>query len=93
MNWGIEIQKEGQGVWGMTLEELEKEAREALKNTGNVILRIPKGGLPSSFPWGELLGEEEANGRIYRIYCFDADKILDWIRRSSHGRKSLRNKI
>ena len=66
----------------MTLEELEREAQEALRDTGNVILRIPRGGFPRSFPRGEILAEEEIGRKVFRIYCFDAKKILDWIRRA-----------
>jgi len=65
----------------MTLEELEKEAQEALKDTGDVVLCIPRGGFPRSFPRGKFLAEEEIGGKVFRIYRFDAKKVLNWIKK------------
>jgi len=63
----------------MVIEELEREVKRALERMSNIILRVPKGGLPRSFPRGRLLAEEEIGRRIYRIYRFDPEKILAWI--------------
>jgi len=66
----------------MTLEELRKEAEEALRTgSGNVILRIPKGKFPRRFPRGELLAEEKINGTICRIYRFDAWRVLEFVKK------------
>jgi len=66
----------------MTIEELKKEAEEALKRGGYVILRIPKGKYPRKFIRGTLLAEELKEGVIFRVYCFDPQKILEFINRA-----------
>jgi hypothetical protein len=59
----------------MTIEELKKEALEAKRRNGFVVLRVPRGKYPKRFPRGELLEETEK----YRVYGFMPEKILKWI--------------
>ena len=66
----------------MTPEELKKEALKAKEHGGFVVLRIPKGKFPRSFPRGTLLSEEVVEGKVMRVYGFDPDKILLWLEKN-----------
>ncbi|RKY65254.1 MAG: hypothetical protein DRQ02_10430 [Candidatus Latescibacterota bacterium] len=67
----------------MTIEDLKQEAIEAKKYNGLVVLRVLKGCKPRSFPKGDLLGYESRKGKLYRIYGFDPDRILKWIKKQN----------
>lgn len=47
--------------------------------TLGVTLTIQKGGMPKTFPRGELLNEMERNGRVERTYSFNPEKVLAWL--------------
>lgn len=42
-------------------------------------MTIPKGGMPKTFPRGELLNEMERNGQVERTYSFNPEKVLAWL--------------
>ena len=67
----------------MTLEELYRDAVRAKEeqppSLGIGITLFFKKGMkkPSGFPRGELLNETEGG----RLYSFDADKIIAWVKK------------
>lgn len=65
----------------MTPLEMAGAAAAALAEPGTlgVTLTIPKGGMPKTFPRGELLNEMERNGRVERTYSFNPEKVLAWM--------------
>ena len=65
----------------MTPLEMAGAAAAALAEPGTlgVTLTIPKGGMPKTFPRGELLNEMERNGRVERTYSFNPEKVLAWL--------------
>lgn len=44
-----------------------------------VVLTIPKGGMPRTFPRGELLNERQVGKTIERTYHFKPARVLDWM--------------
>jgi hypothetical protein len=64
--------------------ELAATAARALAEPGTVgvVLTVPKGGLPRSFPRGELLNEMERSGRIEHTYHCDPSKVIAWLLRN-----------
>lgn len=64
----------------MTLEELYRDAVSA-KEQGSVVgvsLHVKKGfKFPAGFPRGELLNETA----VGRLYGFNADKIISWVKK------------
>lgn len=64
----------------MTLEELYRNAIESKEQSSvvGVSLHVKKGyKFPSGFPRGELLNETD----IGRLYGFNADKIIAWVKK------------
>ena len=61
--------------------ELAATAARAMASPGTigVVLTVPKGGLPRTFPRGELLNEMRCDGRIERTYHFDPAKVIAWL--------------
>jgi len=61
-----------------TLEKLKNDAIEAKAISGWLILEIKKGAKrPKGFPRGRLLEERENS----RLYAFDPEKILNWLKK------------
>lgn len=65
----------------MTPLEMAANAARAMVEPGTVgvVLTIPKGSLPRSFPRGELLNEMERDGQVERTYHFNPEKVLAWL--------------
>lgn len=59
--------------------ELAAEAAQAMAGGHGMILVIPKGSLPKTFPKGELLNEMRRNGVVERTYRFEPLRVLDWL--------------
>jgi len=65
----------------MTPVEMARECARAMTEPGltGVVLTIPKGKMPKSFPRGELLNEAERNGIVERTLYFKPVKVLAWL--------------
>ena len=61
--------------------EMAAEAARAMASPGTigVVLTVQKGGLPRTFPRGELLNEMRRNGKIERTLHFDPAKVIAWL--------------
>lgn len=59
--------------------ELAAEAARALAAGQGLLLTIPRGGLPRTFPRGELLNEMRRNGVVERTYRFEPLRVIDWL--------------
>ena len=70
----------------MTLDELERDAIDALKKGQDMILKRKTGSkLPRGFPRGEFVSEEIRDCTICKIYRYDPKKVLDWINNNLKG--------
>ena len=65
----------------MTPLQMAEQAAKALAEPGTcgVILTIPKGKMPKTFPRGELLNEFQRGGIVERTYNMPASKLLAWL--------------
>ena len=66
----------------MTPEQLYKDALEAKEQGAHIGMSLvfPRGKkLPPGFPRGELLSETDRG----RVYSFDPDKVIAWLKK--HG--------
>ncbi len=59
--------------------ELATEAARALAAGQGLLLTIPRGGLPRTFPRGELLNEMRRNGVVELTYRFKPQRVIDWL--------------
>lgn len=66
----------------MTPLQMAQAAADALANggpTAGVVLDVQKGGLPRSFPRGELLNERQQGRFVRRTYSFDPQRVIAWL--------------
>jgi hypothetical protein len=62
--------------------QMAHAAAEALADggpTAGVVLDVLKGGLPRSFPRGELLNERRQGRDVRRTYSFDPQRVIAWL--------------
>ena len=64
----------------MNSQELLKEALDAKKVGSDLFLYIPKGSYPKRFPKGKFVSEEFIEDKVVRVYRFDPDKIIQWLK-------------
>lgn len=73
----------------MTPAEMVAACAEALKaaegtdRPAEVTFVMRKGGVPRTFPRGELLCERRVVSGVERVYRYRAERVLDWMAR--HG--------
>jgi hypothetical protein len=65
----------------MTPLQMAAAAAQALASPGTlgVTLTVRRGGLPKTFPRGELLNSMERCGRVESTYSFDPHKVIAWL--------------